>query len=73
MAPEITAQEIIEYLQEHPHSGDTAEGIVKWWVLRHRLNQAADSAHHLLAQLVEMGVLYERRTADGQVIYFAKD
>lgn len=73
MSSEITVQEIIEYLQQHPGSGDTAEGIVRWWVLRHRLNQAADSVHHVLEQLVEMGVVYERRTAGGQTIYFAKD
>jgi len=29
-----TAQSILMYLQEHPDSGDTVEGVAQWWVLQ---------------------------------------
>lgn len=67
----ITVVEIFEYLRQNPQSGDTVEGIVKWWMMRQRLSETADTVHHALEQLVEAGAVFERRNADGRIVYFA--
>jgi hypothetical protein len=68
---EKTAQDILAYLQEHPGSGDTVEGISRWWVLRQRINESVEMVRQVLEHLGKEGLVQARRMADGRTIYFA--
>lgn len=65
------SQEILDYLREHPHSGDTLEGVSKWWLLQQRVSECVENVFHALKQLGNDGFVHERIMADGKVIYFA--
>jgi Fe2+ or Zn2+ uptake regulation protein len=71
MYDEKIAREIMSYLREHPHSGDSVEGISLWWVMRQRINESIYAVRQVLEHLQRAGLIYERRLADGSSIYFA--
>ncbi len=65
------AREIMSYLREHPHSGDSVEGISLWWVMRQRITESIYAVQQVLEHLQSAGLIYERRMADGRSVYFA--
>jgi hypothetical protein len=70
MYDEKLAREIMGYLQEHPYSGDSVEGICKWWLMRQRISESLDAVQQTVEHLSRTGFLYERKLADGRRIYF---
>ena len=72
MYDEEIAKAILEYLLEQPASGDTVEGISKWWIMRQRINESTEVVAVVLEELGRKGLIYERPTADGNIVYFAK-
>ena len=71
MYDEKLAREIISYLREHPHSGDSVEGISRWWVMRQRIQESIYAVRQVLDHLEGAGLIHERRMADGRSVYFA--
>jgi hypothetical protein len=65
------SQEILDYLREHPGSGDTLEGVSKWWVMQQRVSECVENVSQALKQLGQEGFVHERIMADGRVVYFA--
>ena len=65
------ARELMSYLREHPHSGDSVEGISLWWVMRQRITESIYAVQQVLEHLQKAGLIYERRMADGRSVYFA--
>ena len=61
----------MSYLREHPHSGDSVEGISRWWVMRQRISESIYAVGQVLEHLQRAGLIYERRMADGGSVYFA--
>ena len=64
-------REILDYLREHPRSGDTLEGVSKWWLMQQRVSESVENVFQALKQLGKEGVVNERIMADGRVVYFA--
>lgn len=71
MYDEKIAREIMSYLQERPHSGDSVEGISRWWVMRQRISESIYAVQQVLEHLQRAGLIYERSMADGRSVYFA--
>ena len=65
------AQEIMAYLRENPCAGDSVEGISRWWLTRERITQSINTVQQALEHLSSVGLVYERRMADGRKVYFA--
>lgn len=68
---ERTTEDILAYLREHPDSGDTVEGISKWWLLRQRVDESVDVVSLVLEGLRKRGLVQSRKTTDGQTVFFA--
>jgi Fe2+ or Zn2+ uptake regulation protein len=71
MYDEKLAREILSYLREHPHSGDSVEGISRWWVMRQRISESVYAVLQVLEHLQRVGLISEHRMADGRNLYFA--
>jgi Fe2+ or Zn2+ uptake regulation protein len=71
MIQQEISREILDYLREHPRSGDTLEGVSKWWLMQQRVSECVENVFHALKQLGDEGFVHERIMADGRVIYFA--
>jgi hypothetical protein len=56
-------------LAEHPDSQDTLEGIVEWWLLEREIKHQTALVREALAELVEGGLVVERRRADARSSY----
>ena len=65
------SREVLDYLREHPRSGDTLEGVSKWWLLQQRVTESVENVFTALKQLGKEGFVQERVMADGRVVYFA--
>jgi hypothetical protein len=65
------SREILDYLREHPRSGDTLEGVSKWWLMQQRVTESVENVFTALKQLGKEGFVQERVMADGRVVYFA--
>jgi len=63
------ANEIKAYLDNHPCSADSPEGIAKWWLSRQRYINSVEQVQMALELLAEEGVLNKSKAADGQTIY----
>lgn len=61
--------EILAYLMEHPEAQDTMEGIVEWWLLEQRIKRQTTKVKRALAELVNMGLVLERKGQDGRIHY----
>jgi hypothetical protein len=66
--PEACRQ-ILEYLVENPHAGDTADGIVQWWLMQQRLIEAQEAVQSALDRLVAQDWILTERAADAQMHY----
>jgi len=63
------AQELLEYLNEHPGAADTLEGIMSWWLPRQRYEREVRNIEQGLEELVAQGVVRKDRLIDGTVLY----
>ena len=61
--------EILQYLQNHPDAGDTAEGIAEWWLTEHDTNEAEVLVEQALTHLVKQGVLERHVLVEGTILY----
>ena len=71
MYDEKMAREIMAYLRENPYSGDSIEGISRWWLMRQHITETLEAVQQVLEHLSSTGFLYERRMANGRRVYFA--
>ena len=65
------AEQIEEYLSEHPNAADSLEGIVKWWLTRQHYENRYEIVNKALDVLVEKGIISKSKVA-GQTIYIKK-
>jgi hypothetical protein len=65
------ARQIVAYLREYAFSGDTLEGISRWWVKQQRVSECVNDVHRALVQLGNEGLVYERTMPDGRTLFFA--
>ncbi len=63
------ADRIVSYLATHQHSADTLEGIVKWWLLRQRLEEETAKVQRAVDKLCEDGVLKGISVQGGSTVY----
>lgn len=61
--------EILAYLAEHPLAHDTVEGILEWWLLKHRLTRTKTQVRAALVQLVAEEWVIAHTRADGRLSY----
>ena len=65
----MMAQEIMRYFDEHPDAAETAEWILRWWLLRLRHKETAVVVQAALARLVEGGMVTKRVPFAGPPVY----
>ena len=56
------------HLENQPHTQDTLDGMLDWWLLRNRMVKVSE-VKAALRQLVEDDWLLVRRTMNGRVLY----
>ena len=61
--------EILTYLVDHPDAKDTLEGIVQWWLLERRIQNAIAKVKEALAELVAQGLVLENEGRDSRIHY----
>ncbi len=65
----LLADEIAAYLREHAQAADTLDGIVRWWVMRQRLQEGQRQVAQALDILCAQGVVTTRKLPDGVVLF----
>lgn len=63
------AEEIKHYLEKHPQSVDTVDGVANWWLLRQRYEAAIEKVKKALDYLVRMGIVEKIETMGNQTLY----
>lgn len=63
------AEEILNYLREHPGAEDTLEGIEDWWMLERNIKSLTSRLRVALDWLVETGALIPRVSHDSRTCY----
>ena len=68
---EITelTREIMQYLDAHPGTADSLEGITQWWLLRQRYLRGLSKVENALDVLTERGEIEKIRHSDGTTVY----
>ena len=66
---EEISEQIVKYLQKNPDSGDTLEGIARFWLKFEKIDQSVDDVRDALEMLIEKGVLRRNETSTGKTIY----
>jgi hypothetical protein len=64
-------REILRYVERHPRSAETPEGIARWWLSRQRLEEAIDAVRAALDELVSEGKLERHVITGGTPVYRA--
>jgi hypothetical protein len=64
--------EILRYVERHPRSAETPEGIARWWLSRQRLEEAIEAVQAALDELVNEGKLERHVIASGAPVYRAR-
>lgn len=62
-------RQILQYLHEQPQASDTLEGVAKWWMMRHQVNESVMLTRQALDYLVAAGCVVERKSRDGRMLY----
>lgn len=63
------AQEISDYLAEHPKAADSLEGVASWWLARQRYESAEDVVQKALEHLVTKGVVEKISNKGGKTVF----
>lgn len=63
------ADQINRYLESHPNAADSADGILRWWLARQRLEDSIRNVERALELLLKEGAVQKRIMIDGQVLY----
>ncbi|MGR8932251.1 MAG: hypothetical protein ACU836_16605 [Gammaproteobacteria bacterium] len=63
------ADEILNYLEDHPNAADTAEGIAKWWLSRQRFEESAALVQQALNYLVSDARVALQTNYSGAKVY----
>ncbi len=63
------AEEIKGYLEKHPHSIDTLDGVANWWLLRQRYESAVEKVKTALEYLINLGVLEKVERYGNKTLY----
>jgi hypothetical protein len=58
------AEEVLQYLQAHPNASDTLLGITEWWLMKQRVEIAANDVQEALDQLVAHGFVIKAGSHD---------
>src|SRR5437879_986145 len=64
-----TCRRIVEYLAENPSAGDTADGIVQWWLMERQVIEARRAVESALHLLVERDWVLATRARDSRLHY----
>ena len=59
----------LDYLRKRPNSGDTLEGITKWWLERGWTEIATEDAAEVLENLLKKGKVRTYTNKDGTTFY----
>ncbi len=65
------ARMILDYLRKNPNSGDTLEGISKWWLEYEKIDSAMDEVSLVLEKLIKEGKVKRRVINRDSPIYKA--
>jgi hypothetical protein len=60
--------ELVSYLQEHPHAMDSLEGIAEWWLPRHHIRIGVERVSRALESLTKRDIL-ERIPKGNRMLY----
>jgi hypothetical protein len=60
---------ILDYIRKNPDTGDTLEGIVKWWLELARIESSVDEVADALENLIQKGIIRIRKLKDGTAFY----
>ena len=63
------AAEIRAYLDANPRAAETVDGIVQWWLLRQRFEDAWDQVERALDHLSEEGLVIKKTGPSGETVY----
>ena len=66
---EQIAEQILKHLQKNLDSGDTLEGIAKFWLGFERIDPSVEEVRNALENLVKKGLIRKLETRDGKPIY----
>ena len=66
---EPLTKELLVYWLQHSAKFGTLESIVEWWLLEHRIQQAAVEVRAVLEKLVTRGFVVQWQEADGRKYY----
>ncbi len=69
---ESIAKEILNYLELHPNSVDSIDGISKWWLKKQRFEEAQGNVQLAVGQLLAEGKIERTVINKGRAIYSAK-
>jgi len=58
------AEDILNYLMDHPEASDTVDGIARWWILEQRVKREMEEVKATLSDLARRGFVLERKSAD---------
>lgn len=63
------ANEIMEYLHDHPNAADSLDGVVSWWLTRQRFKSAREIVERALEYLVDEGVVNKKIRGVNNPVY----
>jgi len=66
---EQLAEEILQYLIDHPNAQDTLKGIVSWWLLERTIKHQIALVKEVLDRLVADGLVIAQQGSDSRTLY----
>lgn len=63
------ANEVTNYLVNHPNAMDSLEGITTWWLTHQRYNSALNIVQSALDMLVESETIVKSSVSGNKVVY----
>ncbi len=62
------AESILRFIDSQPNAAETAQGVLRWWMLRQRVDEGLELIQSALDYLVNKGALIKRNVG-GQDLY----